>query len=632
MLEGHQSYKCRVCNDEIEVLQQECGHCGLTSGRYRRSPADDKITLHCTSCDAAIRPLPPPDMCNAGHRGDCGWCDTRTGAWIEPDLRTNDTGSKAVWVRGNFQGVYTGELTAVHMTFAKEDQRSYTIDFFQMARLDDLQRVDGPPDKSPGGQKPPILAPVVTAVIASTQDTATGKRSEYGVSLHDFRLHEWRDISGGEIASFFGKTATGRLSGVAYAFLKPDALTVPDSRKDAAPKKSLTAETPPVTSPTGDPTDNGQSPVPPQNSGYVLGKLDKTTIGTAEVNVDSQGDIPARGVGVRAMHPETVNTVCFSCSFWLQLALGIVVWYCCGWQHALVFIVVSQAACWLADICARHGWIVRAITPRNLLIALIALLVTVGVLIEAYSLALSDDCALISDWPIYLIATAFALTALIAFCWLRFILLAAWFLSMLLWCSANGLYCDHKENTNRLDRFLDEIDIHFDTVINPDVISDIVNDATVDPDNPDNNRKISIDEITKDPELLDKCGNSVYFPEVALFAKGSPNIEPRAHAQLRKLIPLLKARPDKKIIITGHADKSGDETDLGYLNNIALSDQRAAAVAQWLITHHAIDASRIDVRGAGTSLPLTLDPERAEYNRRVEVEINCPNPNQRTKN
>lgn len=600
MSEGSHSYKCRICNDEIEVLQQECGHCGLTSGRYRRSANAEKITLHCTSCDAPIKPLAPPDICNVGHRGDCGWWDSEAGAWVDPDLSTRRTGPRAVWVRGNFQGVYVGELQTSDIALAREDQRSYTIDHFQFARLDDTQKVDGPPDKSAQGQKPPILSDLVTPVIASVENTNNGQRSEYNVSLHDFRLHEWREVSGGEITGFFGKASTGRVYGVAYGLLERDSLKPPKKHADKSSKKiNPTSESTP--SPASDVDGNNQNTVLPDTA-----------------------DSPS-------MASESAVANCFACSFWLHLVLAATVWYCCGWQHALIFVAVSQAACWLADLCASNSWIVRDITRRNLLIALIGLLVTIGILIEAYSLAFSDDCALVSDWPIYLIAVAFGLTALLTYCWLRFILLTVWFLTLLLWCSANGVYCDRTERTNRLDRFLDEINIHVDTAVNPDIISNIVNDATIDPENPDNNRKISIDEITKDPRLLDKCGNSIYFPEVALFTKGSPAIEPRAHAQLRKLIPLLKARPDKKIIITGHADKSGDETDIGYLNNIALSDQRAAAVARWLIDNQAIDPSRVDIRGAGTSMPLTLDPDRAEYNRRVEVEIDCPNPDQRTK-
>ena len=623
MSEDHQSYKCRICSEEVAVLHQECSHCGLTSGKYRRSESNDDITLHCSACDRTLKPLAPPDICNAGHRGECGWWDTKTKAWVEPNLSATNIGSKAVWVRGNFQGVYTGELEPAGITFANEDQRSYTINHFEIATLDDVEKIDAPPERTANGKKPPILIDQVAPVTVTYKASDSSDAVRYSVALQDFRLHEWREVNGGEIAGFFGKASTGRVTGVAYALLRHDPVQTPKKRpapSSQQPKPKLQQQ--------------AASPQPGAANTDYPEKLEAERADSSDNKATAGGaEVPAKTGTSRetAFAANATTSECLACVWWVQLPLAILVLYFCGWQHALIFIAVAQVACWLAEVCASKEWIVTNITRRNLLITLIVLMVTIGILIEAYSLAFSDDCALVSDWPIYLIATAFGLSALLRYCWLRLVLLATWFLTLLLWCSANGVYCDRKENTNRLDSFLTEINIHVDNTINPDVISDIVNDATIDPDNPDNNRKISIDEITKDPELLDKCGNSIYFPEVALFAKGSPDIQPRAHAQLRKLVPLLGARSDKKIIITGHADKSGDETDIGYLNNIALSDKRAAAVANWLVENKAIDPSRVDIRGAGTSMPLTLDADRAEYNRRVEVQIDCPNPNQRTK-
>jgi outer membrane protein OmpA-like peptidoglycan-associated protein len=623
MSEDHQSYKCRICSDEIEVLHQECSHCGLTSGKFRRSKSNDDTTLHCSACDRMLKPLAPAEICNAGHRGECGWWDTKNQAWVEPNLSAINSGSKAVWISGSFQGIYTGELDPAGIRLPNEDQRSYTIDHFEIATLENVQKIDAPPARTATGEKPPILIDQIASVTVTYKEFDTSDAVRYSVTLQDFRLHEWREISGGEIAGFFGKASTGRVTGVAYAVLKNDPERPPKQRRAPTPRQTEPQPRQQAASSQPDAASKGHvEDLEPSRDAYS-GNKSMAAGGQIPPSADTGSDTPF------AANPPISE--CVACVWWVQLPLAVLVLYFCGWQHTLIFIAVAQVACWLAEVCANKDGIFTSITRRNLLIALIVLLATIGILIEAYSLAFSDDCALVSDWPIYLIATAFGLSALLRYCWLRLVLLSTWFLTLLLWCSANSVYCDRKENTNRFDSFLTEINIHVDTTVNPDVISDIVNDATIDPDNPNNNRKISIDEIVKDPELLDKCGNSIYFPEIALFAKGSPDIQPRAHTQLRKLVPLLEARNDKKIIITGHADKSGDETDIGYLNNIALSDKRAEAVANWLVESKAIDPTHIDIRGAGTSMPLTLDPERAEYNRRVEVQIECRNPNQRTK-
>ena len=394
MSEDHQSYKCRICSEEVTVLHQECSHCGLTSGKYRRSESNDDITLHCSACDRSLKPLAPPDICNAGHRGECGWWDTKTKAWVEPNLSATNIGSKAVWVRGNFQGVYTGELEPAGITFATEDQRSYTIEHFEIAALDDVQRIDAPPARIANGEKPPILIDQVAPVTVSYKSSDSSDAIRYSVTLQDFRLHEWREVSGGEIAGFFGKAATGRITGMAYALLKHD--------PDQPPKKR----------PEPPSQQKKQQPATPQAGAASKGYADKreeertdssdkkSTVGGAQIPASSGTD------NERAFAADDTASKCLACVWWVQIPLAVLVLYFCGWQHALIFIAVAQAACWLAEVCANKEWIVTSITRRNLLVALIALLLTFGILIEAYSLAFSDDCALVSDWPIYLIATA----------------------------------------------------------------------------------------------------------------------------------------------------------------------------------------------------------------------------------
>jgi outer membrane protein OmpA-like peptidoglycan-associated protein len=70
---------------------------------------------------------------------------------------------------------------------------------------------------------------------------------------------------------------------------------------------------------------------------------------------------------------------------------------------------------------------------------------------------------------------------------------------------------------------------------------------------------------------------------------------------------------DKVIEIDGHADAKGDE-----LYNMTLSEKRAYAVTQYLVTQHKIDPSRLKFVGKGESEPY--DPSRpdAGINRRVE--------------
>ena len=79
---------------------------------------------------------------------------------------------------------------------------------------------------------------------------------------------------------------------------------------------------------------------------------------------------------------------------------------------------------------------------------------------------------------------------------------------------------------------------------------------------------------------------------------------------------MLKAHPDLKLTIEGHTDNVGDAAA-----NQTLSEQRAAAVAQYLETTYQIDASRLATKGYGATKPVASNdtPEGRQQNRRVEL-------------
>ncbi len=497
-----------------------------------------------------------------------------------------------VWVTGRFEGAYVGTLAGALVSANKEDERHYRIDRFENARLSDVTVLEGAPSGKGEDHRPPIRLPFARPVVVNLDTGAGSEPRQFIAELEDFRLYDWRELNAGEIPSFFGKRSAGWLTGRAYGILRH-------------------YEVPAATDKHQQPTERNDQPHD-LAAGGTAAQEDAGTVAARPGNADGA----AQGTPVAE---EVAAGSCLACWLWLRLVLAALVWYFCSWKHALVFFGVTQLACWLSDtLIAPRGW------KRNLLIAIIALLALAGCLLEAYALAFSDDCSLITDWPIYLIGTALVLTAFLPFCWLRLMMLAVWFLTTAVWCGANSMVCDAGKDETRIDVLVHEVDVKVDYVVNPDVDVDVVNENTNDPTNPDNNRKISIDEVTKDPELLDKCGNSIYFSEVALFQVREYSIEPRAEVQLRKLASVLSKKKDRKVIITGHADKSGDDSDEGYLKNIDLSNARAKAVADWLVNNAGVDPARLEIRGAGTGMPITQDPQSSHLNRRVEVELECP--------
>ena len=112
-------------------------------------------------------------------------------------------------------------------------------------------------------------------------------------------------------------------------------------------------------------------------------------------------------------------------------------------------------------------------------------------------------------------------------------------------------------------------------------------------------------------------GKSVAFKNLT-FETGSTNIDPATAVEIENLAKVLKAYPNIKIEIGGHTDNTGDPQ-----KNLALSKNRATAVAKMLVREYGIDRSRISIFGYGDGKPIADNKteEGRAKNRRIEVKI-----------
>ena len=101
------------------------------------------------------------------------------------------------------------------------------------------------------------------------------------------------------------------------------------------------------------------------------------------------------------------------------------------------------------------------------------------------------------------------------------------------------------------------------------------------------------------------------------FEKSKPTILIKSKSALEYILGWMLDYPDMEILIEGHTDNVGDESDL-----IDLSLQRAEAVRSYLV-HHGIQRSRLQVSGLGATRPLfsNLTESGREKNRRVEITV-----------
>lgn len=93
-------------------------------------------------------------------------------------------------------------------------------------------------------------------------------------------------------------------------------------------------------------------------------------------------------------------------------------------------------------------------------------------------------------------------------------------------------------------------------------------------------------------------------------------IMPESQPQIEQLAALLKAKPDLSILVVGHTDAQGE-----FEYNMTLSQQRAQAIADALVSGFEIGASRITPAGAGMVAPAATNrtEEGRAQNRRVEI-------------
>jgi len=91
-------------------------------------------------------------------------------------------------------------------------------------------------------------------------------------------------------------------------------------------------------------------------------------------------------------------------------------------------------------------------------------------------------------------------------------------------------------------------------------------------------------------------------------------LTPEARATLDAKVPALQARPEFRILITGHTDERGSSE-----YNLALGLRRAAELKAYLVAN-GIDASRIDISSMGEERPAAQGSNEAAWalNRRAE--------------
>ncbi len=100
------------------------------------------------------------------------------------------------------------------------------------------------------------------------------------------------------------------------------------------------------------------------------------------------------------------------------------------------------------------------------------------------------------------------------------------------------------------------------------------------------------------------------------FDTDKAEIKPESAAAIAEIAKLLQADPSLKLYVVGHTDNTG-----AFDHNVKLSQARAAAVVNALVTQHGVAASRLTPFGDGPTAPVASNKteEGRAKNRRVEL-------------
>lgn len=114
-----------------------------------------------------------------------------------------------------------------------------------------------------------------------------------------------------------------------------------------------------------------------------------------------------------------------------------------------------------------------------------------------------------------------------------------------------------------------------------------------------------------------KIGTHIVLRNV-FFDVDKATLRPESESELERLAEILQKNPTIKIQIDGHTDSDGNDD-----HNLKLSDARAHAVVEYLVSKKGISQERLGWKGYGETQPIAPNdtPANKQLNRRTEFSI-----------
>ncbi|MFS8980305.1 OmpA family protein [Cupriavidus necator] len=112
--------------------------------------------------------------------------------------------------------------------------------------------------------------------------------------------------------------------------------------------------------------------------------------------------------------------------------------------------------------------------------------------------------------------------------------------------------------------------------------------------------------------------STIELDSLSLFRSGSAALNPGSNRVLIGALEMIKAHPDKRVVVAGHTDINGNPG-----SNLKLSEARAASVRDWLADAAGLPLTHFAIQGYGDTRPKASNDTEAgrAANRRVEITL-----------
>lgn len=305
---------------------------------------------------------------------------------------------------------------------------------------------------------------------------------------------------------------------------------------------------------------------------------------------------------------------CGICAKTLQFALAGLAWWRCGLKTGLVDLAAMLLMCWFSRVLREKTDILSARSQRwrdRLLLAL-----SVAGLALFFYLGWCDQAP---RWPLLLPLVAMLMGAFSRSCTTKTLLVLLFQVAS--WSSCSAGFCAPDNTRGVLGRVSDLIQGTVQELLHQTPIGQAGEQALQSGERP----PISIADALQRPQVLEDCRTPIRFESGLLFDFDKSDLRLQNEADLGRLLQLtqLERFKDRTFVITGHADRVGDDSAEGKLHNKRLSLERARAVEAWLRQRGNYSVEQLQALGAGSWLPINTGGKFDYLNRRVEVRLGC---------